>query len=170
MDRVTGTTPHPYTIDFKNNLYKPGGDMDRFVGPMVRHCPLGMRRTSMLLSIVFECLGMRLFWPEQGWPHAQRMLDYELTQLSEHFTRGAMPLFLLAPFVGRVDGLVRRYIRKLGAGRESGFVYHRAKAALMSITVSPWVIYLALPVSLHPLLILLPSAALLGFATNIAAG
>lgn len=80
-----------------------------------------------------------------------------------------LPLFLLAAFVGLVDGLVRRDIRKFGAGRESGFVYHRAKAMLMPLAVLPWVIYLALPVSLHPLLILLPSAALLGVAVCIAA-
>jgi len=81
-----------------------------------------------------------------------------------------LPLFLLAAFVGLVDGLVRRDIRKFGAGRESGFIYHRAKAALMPLAVLPWVIYLALPVSLHPLLILLPGAMLLGLAMNIAAG
>ena len=48
-------------------------------------------------------------------------------------------------------------------------VYHRAKAALMPLAVLPWVTYLALPVSLHPLVILLPSAAMLGVAMNIAA-
>ncbi|NMG04534.1 TIGR03747 family integrating conjugative element membrane protein, partial [Azoarcus taiwanensis] len=80
-----------------------------------------------------------------------------------------LPLFLLAAFVGLVDGLVRRDIRRFGAGRESGFVYHRAKAALMPLAVLPWVIYLALPVSLHPLLVLLPGAMLLGLAVNITA-
>lgn len=81
-----------------------------------------------------------------------------------------IPLLLMAVFVGFVDGLVRRDVRKFGAGRESGFVYHRAKAALMPLVVLPWVVYLALPVSLHPLLILLPSAALLGLAVNLTAG
>lgn len=81
-----------------------------------------------------------------------------------------LPLFLMAAFVGLVDGLVRRDIRRFGAGRESGFIYHRAKASLMPLAVLPWVIYLALPVSISPLLILLPSAVLLGLATNIAAG
>ncbi|TNL09648.1 TIGR03747 family integrating conjugative element membrane protein [Kosakonia cowanii] len=208
---------------------------------------------SLLLCIVIECVGMNLFWPEQGWRHAQGMLDYELAQLSGHFTRSALvqepgrtahwlveqayewifvktgllewmrnaanqasapshgaaqdfryyisqayvwvesyliaaayttlvfivrlmvlvltlPLFLLAAFVGLVDGLVRRDIRRFGAGRESGFIYHRAKASLMPLAVLPWVIYLALPLSVSPLLILLPSAVLLGLATNIAAG
>jgi integrating conjugative element membrane protein (TIGR03747 family) len=207
---------------------------------------------SLLLSIIIECVGMHLFWPEQGWRHAQGMLNYELSHLSSHFTRSAvvqepgrtahllvdgayewlfvktglldwvgqasvrarapshsdardiryyisqvyvwsenyliaaafttltfvvrllvllltLPLFLMAAFVGLIDGLVRRDIRKFGAGRESGFVYHRAKASLMPLAVLPWIIYLTLPVSVHPLLVLLPSAALLGVAMNITA-
>jgi len=79
-----------------------------------------------------------------------------------------LPLFLMAAFTGLVDGLVRRDVRGFGAGRESGFVYHRARASLMPLAVLPWVTYLALPVSVHPLLILLPSAALLGVAVCIA--
>ncbi|MBN8451950.1 TIGR03747 family integrating conjugative element membrane protein [Accumulibacter sp.] len=206
---------------------------------------------SLLLCIVIECIGLHFFWPEQGWHHAQGMLDYELTQVSENFTRSVLvqepgrsarwliehaydwmflksglldwirdaavqsragahnqahdfryylgqvyvhvesyliasaytvlvflmrllvltltlPLFLMAAFVGLVDGLVRRDVRRFGAGRESGFVYHRARASLMPLAVLPWVTYLALPVSVHPLLILLPSAALLGIAVDIA--
>ncbi|MFC4250350.1 TIGR03747 family integrating conjugative element membrane protein [Sinimarinibacterium flocculans] len=212
----------------------------------------GVLCASLLLSIVIECVGMHLFWPDQGWRHAQGMLEYELDQLSSHFTRSAvvqepgrtarwlvegahewifvktgllewmrdtsaqasapshsgvrdfryylsqayvwtesyliatafitltfcvrllvlvltLPLFLLAAFIGLLDGLVRRDIRKFGAGRESGFVYHRAKAALMPLAVLPWVIYLTLPISVHPLLILLPAAMLLGLVMNIAA-
>lgn len=81
-----------------------------------------------------------------------------------------LPLFLTAAFVGFVDGLVRRDIRRFGAGRESGFVYHRAMATLMPLVVLPWGIYLALPVSISPLLILLPTAVLLGVAVDIATG
>lgn len=208
---------------------------------------------SLLLCILVEWTGMHLFWPEEGWRHAQAMVHYELDQLSTHFTRSVvvqepgrtahrlidsahewiflktglmdwmqgaasqaragadtptrdfryylgvvyvhlesyltaaayvllvflvrllvlclmLPLFCMAAFVGLVDGLVRRDIRRFGAGRESGFVYHRAKAALMPLLVLPWVIYLALPVSVSPLLILLPSAVLLGVAVDIAAG
>lgn len=212
----------------------------------------GVLVASLLLSIVIECVGMHLFWPDQGWRHAQGMLHYELNQLSTHFTRSAvvqepertarwlvegtyewvfvktglldwmrdasaqtsagshrptkafryyiglvyvnvesyliaaayttliflvrllvlcltLPLFLMAAFVGLVDGLVRRDIRRFGAGRESGFIYHRARASLIPLAVLPWVTYLALPVSVNPLLILLPSAALLGVAVCIAA-
>lgn len=82
----------------------------------------------------------------------------------------ALPLFFLAAFVGVIDGLVRRDIRRFGAGRESGFIYHRARAFIVPLAVLPWIVYLALPISVHPILILLPSAVLLSIAVNIAAG
>ena len=208
---------------------------------------------SLFLCIMIECVGMHFFWPEEGWHHAQTMLNHELALVSESFTRSVLvqepgrsarqlvelayewlfeksglmdwirdaatqsragaqgqahdfrhylgqvyvhvegyliasaymllvflvrllvltltvPLFLLAAFVGLVDGLVRRDIRSFGAGRESGFLYHRAKASLMPLAVLPGVVYLALPVSVHPLLILLPSPVMLGTAVDIAAG
>lgn len=79
-------------------------------------------------------------------------------------------LALLSAFVDLVDGLVRRDIRRVGAGRESGFVYHRAKASVLLLAVLPWVVYLALPISVNPLPILLPGAIMLGLAVNIMAG
>ncbi|HGX3311196.1 TPA: TIGR03747 family integrating conjugative element membrane protein [Pseudomonas aeruginosa] len=213
----------------------------------------GVLVASLFLSILIECIGMHLFWKDQGWRHSQAMLQYELGHLSGQFTRSAivqepgrtahrlvdtgyqwlfirtgllermdhtaamarapsragprdfryyisqayvwseayliaaafttltfmvrllilvltLPLFLMAGFVGFVDGLVRRDVRRFGAGRESGFLYHRAKASLMPLAVLPWVIYLALPFSLHPLLVLLPAAILLGLAMNLTAG
>ncbi|MCS4309143.1 integrating conjugative element membrane protein (TIGR03747 family) [Rheinheimera pacifica] len=170
-----------------------------------------------------------LFWPEQGWRHAQGMLQYELShrsvivqesgrtahqlvetgyyewvfvktgllgQISSSAERARAPsrnasrgfryylsqayiraenllsllLFLLAAFVSLVDGLVRRDIRKFGVGRESGFLYHRAKASLLPLAVLPWVIDLSMPISLHPLLLLLPRMVLLGQAVNLTAG
>ena len=82
----------------------------------------------------------------------------------------ALPLFALAGLAGLVDGLVRRDLRKFGAGRESSFIYHRAKQLIGPALGVPWVLYLALPVSLHPLWVLLPSAGLLGLAVAITAG
>lgn len=214
---------------------------------------LGVLIGSLLFSIIVECVGMHLFWKDQGWRHSQEMLQYELGHLSSHFTRSVvvqepgrtahalvdtgyqwvfvrsgllermnqaaerarapsqgqvrnfryfisqayvwaenyliaaafttltflvrllvlvltLPLIATAAFVGLIDGLVRRDVRRFGAGRESGFLYHRAKASLMPLAVLPWVTYLALPVSVHPLVILLPSAALLGLAVSLTAG
>jgi integrating conjugative element membrane protein (TIGR03747 family) len=81
-----------------------------------------------------------------------------------------VPLFATAAFVGLVDGLVRRDIRRFGAGRESGFIYHRARASILPLTLLPWAAYLAMPVSVHPLFILLPCAVLLSIALNVTAG
>jgi integrating conjugative element membrane protein (TIGR03747 family) len=79
------------------------------------------------------------------------------------------PLFLMGIFTGFVDGLMRRDLRKFGAGRESSFVYHRAKRAVMPLLVVPWVIYLSLPFSLNPVAIFLPSAVVLGVTVAITA-
>lgn len=81
----------------------------------------------------------------------------------------ATPLFVLAMLTGFVDGLTRRDLRKFGAGRESSFVYHRAKRAVTPLLVAPWLIYLSLPFPLNPLTIFLPCAAILGVATAITA-
>jgi integrating conjugative element membrane protein (TIGR03747 family) len=80
-----------------------------------------------------------------------------------------VPLYLLAALVGFIDGLVRRDLRRYSCGHESGFLYHRARAAIAPATILPWVVYLALPVSVSPLLILLPAAILLALAINITA-
>lgn len=78
-----------------------------------------------------------------------------------------IPLFVMAFIVGGTDGLVRRDLRRFGAGRESSFIYHRAKQLVVPLIVAPWVIYLAMPVTVHPVLILVPCAMALGLAVLV---
>lgn len=80
-----------------------------------------------------------------------------------------LPLFLMAAFTGLVDGLVRRDLRKFGAGRESSYLFHKARASLVPLMILPWTLYLAIPISLSPLLVLLPCAVLLGTAVCVTA-
>ncbi len=80
------------------------------------------------------------------------------------------PLFALAALVGFVDGLVRRDLRRFGAGRESAFVYHHAKRAITPIFVVGWLLYLSVPFAIHPNAFLLPCAALFGLLISIATG
>jgi integrating conjugative element membrane protein (TIGR03747 family) len=208
---------------------------------------------ALFLSILVECIGVAVFWSDQGWHHAERLFVSDLNQVSTQFKRSLLlsqpaktaenlsfkaldwaqrnrftkrllepraevtapasasgrlgmsdarywmdrlnkgsktymlaaffaalvflvrvvililttPLFVMAAVVGLLDGLVRRDVRKFGSGRESGFIYHRARAALIPIVVLPWVIYLALPFSFNPLLILLPAAVALFVVVNI---
>lgn len=212
---------------------------------------IGVLLGSLLLCLVIEIVGMHLFWPEQGWRHAQGMMNFELQQLSTQFTRSvvvqepgrsahrlvawlhqnllldsglldwltrmneqakaadtatgfnatlaqavvyvesyvlaafyttttfllrllvlvlSLLLFALAALTGLVDGLVWRDLRRFCAGRETGFLYHRARATILPLAVLPWVTYLALPVSVRPLWILLPSAAMIGVALAVTVG
>lgn len=213
---------------------------------------IGIMLGSLLISIFMEWIGLYFYWPEQGWHHAQNMLNSELQWLADGYSRSLLidqpgrtakdlvntayfwtfektgfvewinhsatqsrlngnqgegitralgvmyvyvedyglaamytvltfltrliilvlttPLFLMAAFTGVVDGLVRRDLRRFGAGRESGFVYHRAKMMIVPLAVAPWIIYLALPVSLSPVLVLLPCAAALGVVVSITVG
>ena len=78
----------------------------------------------------------------------------------------AMPIFMLFSLVALVDGLVQRDLRRWGGGRESSLVYHYAKKAALPLVVLSWVIYLALPFSLHPTFVVLPFATL--FALTVA--
>lgn len=80
-----------------------------------------------------------------------------------------IPLFLLAAFTGFVDGLVKRDLRKFGCGRESSYLHHKARKTIIPLTFTPWTIYLAIPISMNPLLILLVSAALLSVTVSITA-
>lgn len=81
----------------------------------------------------------------------------------------AIPAFVLFGCVGLIDGLVQRDLRRRGAGRESSFIYHHARAAIPPLLVAPFVIYLALPVSLHPGWVVLPAALLTSIAVALTA-
>jgi integrating conjugative element membrane protein (TIGR03747 family) len=81
----------------------------------------------------------------------------------------AMPVFVLFSLVALVDGFVKRDLRRWGGGRESSFVYHWAKRSAMPLLVMSWVIYLALPFTLHPTFIVLPFATLFALSVAITA-
>ena len=81
----------------------------------------------------------------------------------------AMPAFLMTAIAALADGLTLRDLRRFGSGRESGFVYHWAKRFIAPSLILPWVIYLALPWSVHPNFVVLPFCALFGLAVTVAA-
>ena len=81
----------------------------------------------------------------------------------------ATPVFLLFSLIGLVDGLVQRDLRRWGGGRESSYLYHYAKNSVWMFMLSAWVCYLALPVSLHPVFIVLPFAILFAISISVTA-
>ena len=56
---------------------------------------------------------------------------------------------------------MRRDLGKFGSGRESSYQYHKALATIAPLALVPWTVYFAAPISVSPLLVLLPCAALL---------
>lgn len=81
----------------------------------------------------------------------------------------ALPAFVLLGLMGLTDGLVQRDIRRWSGGRESSFVYHWAKKLLYPALILPWILYLAIPSSIHPNLIVLPFAILFAVSVRVMA-
>ena len=204
---------------------------------------LGLLLVSLLLSIVFEWIGLFFFWREEGWHHSQMMFNTELGWLNDNFKQSlvvsepgstivwlleliyewlfvktgfvdftssarvssqqgndvatiyiliedylvaiiyvtltfivrvmvlvlSIPLFIMAMLTGFTEGLVRRDLRRFGAGRESSFIYHRAKRLITPLLIAPWFIYLSCPVSVNPVWVLIPCAIALGIAVTVTA-
>ncbi|MGC0808253.1 TIGR03747 family integrating conjugative element membrane protein [Pantoea agglomerans] len=74
----------------------------------------------------------------------------------------SLPLFGLVMITGIVEGLVRRDLRRYGAGYESSFVYHHAKRFIKPALYGPCMLYLAWPTAVWPNLFLMPCALLAG--------
>jgi integrating conjugative element membrane protein (TIGR03747 family) len=79
----------------------------------------------------------------------------------------SLPLFGLAAVTGIVEGLVRRDLRRYGAGYESSFVYHHAKRLFKPALYGPCMLYLAWPTAVWPDLFLLPAALLTGVILSV---
>lgn len=82
----------------------------------------------------------------------------------------ALPLFTLAIIIGLIDGLVRRDLRRFGAGHESGFVYHHAKRMISSSLIATGLVWLAVPFFLVPEYVFIPAAAGIGLAVSMTGG
>ncbi|MFA7554112.1 MAG: TIGR03747 family integrating conjugative element membrane protein [Spongiibacteraceae bacterium] len=79
----------------------------------------------------------------------------------------SLPIFAIAAVVGGVDGLVERDLRRWGGGRESSNVFNLARRSIVPAFVAACVVYISLPISLSPVIVILPFAVLLGLAVRI---
>jgi integrating conjugative element membrane protein (TIGR03747 family) len=77
------------------------------------------------------------------------------------------PAFVLFFFIGAVDGLTERDLRRWGGGRESSTVFQLARNAMFKPVIVSWVVYLSMPVSIHPTLVITPLAVLTGVASRV---
>ena len=89
--------------------------------------------------------GMRLVMREASRWAVLSMYVAQDTLLCLATAAFALPAFVLACLLGAVDGLVRRDLRRWGGGRESSWIYHRAKGAFFWFLTGGFTLYLVWP-------------------------
>lgn len=79
----------------------------------------------------------------------------------------SLPAFILSGIFGAVDGLIERDLRRWGGGRESSNVYNIARKSTFPIFILACVMYLSLPVSIHPAWVIMPFVIIFGFSIRV---
>ena len=79
----------------------------------------------------------------------------------------SLPAFILFGVVGISDGLMQRDLRRWCGGNESAFIYHWAKRLAVPVLAVGWILYLAIPTSIHPNYIITPFAVLFGLVLMV---
>lgn len=82
-----------------------------------------------------------------------------------HYAPPALPVAV----TGLTEGLVQRDLRRFGSGLESVFLYRYVIRTGSSVATRLWVCYLAQPLFLPAMLILLPTALWFGITVWMAA-
>ncbi|WP_049069547.1 DUF4400 domain-containing protein [Klebsiella michiganensis] len=81
-----------------------------------------------------------------------------------------LPLLCLCAVIGLTEGLVQRDLRRFGSGLESVFLHRYVIRSGSSVATALWVYYLAQPLFLPAMLILLPAALWFGITVWMVAG
>ncbi|EBV1907180.1 hypothetical protein DN103_06175 [Salmonella enterica subsp. enterica serovar Kande] len=81
-----------------------------------------------------------------------------------------LPLICLCAVIGLTEGLVQRDLRRFGSGLESVFLHRYIIRSGSSVATTLWVVYLAQPLFLPAMLVLLPTALWSGITVWMAAG
>lgn len=81
-----------------------------------------------------------------------------------------LPLLCLCAVIGLTEGLVQRDLRRFGSGLESVFLHRYIIRSGSSVATTLWVFYLAQPLFLPAMLVLLTAGLWFGITVWIAAG
>lgn len=81
-----------------------------------------------------------------------------------------LPLLCLCAVIGLTEGLVQRDLRRFGSGLESVFLHRYVIRFGSSVATALWVVYLAQPLFLPTMLILLPINLWFGITVWMVAG
>lgn len=99
-------------------------------------------------------------------------LVYTLVSFMQHliWLSAMLPLICLCVVIGLTEGLVQRDLRRFGSGLESVFFHRYVIRSGSSVATTLWVVYLAQPLFLPTMLVLLPAALWFGITVWMAAG
>lgn len=99
-------------------------------------------------------------------------LAYTLVSFMQRLTwlAAMLPLLCLCAVTWLTEGLVQRDLRRFGSGLESVFLHRYVIRSGSSVATTLWVFYLAQPLFLPAMLILLPTALWSGITVWMAAG
>ncbi|WP_434778568.1 DUF4400 domain-containing protein [Neisseria sp. Ec49-e6-T10] len=93
-------------------------------------------------------------------PHIDLLKQFDQTIKLISIRMGYLAFFglftLIIILIAVIDGFVARAIRQKNAGRESAGIYHRAKYWRSGIIWLSIVIYLAMPITISPILLIIP--------------
>lgn len=106
------------------------------------------------------------FWPEiQAAMYSVQILGERLSVL--YMT---LPLFFLGTLIAISDGWSNRWLRRAHGGRESAFLYHRLKRGIFLSIVILWAVYLIVPISMDPRMVIFPFLLLYGLLLRYTIG
>ncbi|MDQ6959839.1 MAG: DUF4400 domain-containing protein [Mariprofundaceae bacterium] len=92
------------------------------------------------------------FWPEiQAAMYSVQIIGERMAVLFL-----TLPLFLVATLLAVSDGWAGRWLRRIHGGRESAFLYHRLKRGVFLSIVLLWSVWLIIPVSMDPRVVIFP--------------
>ncbi|EBS7633689.1 DUF4400 domain-containing protein [Salmonella enterica] len=99
-------------------------------------------------------------------------LAYTLVSFMQRLTwlAAMLPLLCLCAITGLTEGLVRRDLRRFGSGLESVFLHRNVIRSGSSVATTLWVFYLAQPLFLPAMLVLLPINLWFGITVWMVAG
>lgn len=101
-------------------------------------------------------------------PYLQAALNiFQISMVRLAIILFSLPVFALLVLVGSIDGLVERDLRRWGGGRESSNVYNLARKSVFPSFIIACVLYISLPFSINPTLVILPFALTMGLSTRI---
>ncbi|MBN6079263.1 TIGR03747 family integrating conjugative element membrane protein [Aggregatibacter actinomycetemcomitans] len=99
---------------------------------------IGILFASLILSIIFEWIGITWFWPEQGYQHSQEMMMTEMGWFENHFTDSLLhssPVQLAQFTLAKVNNwlFVKTGISTWLSQADGGVIGHYGRAYIESI-------------------------------------